>query len=169
TKIGYIPKLANREDILCQRCFRLRHYNVNESISLENDDFRSMIHQISETNALIIHVIDLFDVDGTLLKNLPRIVGNNPIFLVANKVDLLPKSTNHRKVKDWLFRMAKDSGLKVIDVFLISAVKGLHIAELALKMEKERKNRDIYVVGVTNVGKSTFINHFIQRSTGKKE
>src|SRR5690625_1046768 len=36
-------------------------------------------------------------------------------------------------------------------------------------MEFRRKNKDIYVVGVTNVGKSTFINQFIKRSTGIKD
>src|SRR5699024_11774729 len=41
--------------------------------------------------------------------------------------------------------------------------------ELAKDMEQMRKGKDIYVTGVTNVGKSTFLNAFIQRSTGIKE
>ena len=123
----------------------------------------------SAKDGLIVHVIDLFDADSTLLKDLPRITGDNPVLLVANKVDLLPKSTNHRKVKDWLRSKAKAAGLKLLGVYLISAKKGYSLDELAIDMEEYRKGKDIYVVGVTNVGKSTFINTFIQRSTGIKE
>lgn len=169
-EIGYIPQSSlQKEHLLCQRCFQLRHYNKNETVALDSDDFLRLVSTISQTDSLVIHLIDLFDVDGTLLKSLPRIVGSNPIFLVGNKVDLLPKSTNLRKLKDWLFRKAKEAGIKVIDVFLISSKKAHHLNELAMEMELKRKNKDIYVVGVTNVGKSTFINQFIKRSTGIKE
>lgn len=168
--IGYTPASAlERENLLCQRCFQMKHYNKNTTVALDSDDFLQLVSTINQTNSLIIHVIDIFDVNGTLLKSLPRIVGNNPIILVGNKVDLLPKSTNRRKLKHWLFRMAKEIGLKVLDVFLISSIKGEELNELAMRMETERKGRDIYVVGVTNVGKSTFINQFISRSTGIKE
>lgn len=169
-EIGYIPKSAlENKQLLCRRCFKLRHYNTNETVSLESDDFLEMVSSIRETDSLVVHVIDLFDVDGTLLKSLPRIVGDNPIVLVGNKVDLLPKSTNERRLKNWLKRMAKEANIKVADVFLVSAIKGYHLDELAIYMEEMRKQKDIYVVGVTNVGKSSFINRFIERSIGEKD
>ena len=37
------------------------------------------------------------------------------------------------------------------------------------KIEQYRKGRDVYVVGVTNVGKSTLINAIIQEITGDKD
>lgn len=167
--IGYVPASSiKNEEVLCQRCFKLRHYNKHVAVPLDSDDFLQMVSSIDQTNSLIIHVIDIFDVDGTLLKNLLRIVGKNPVILVGNKVDLLPKSTNKGQLKNWLLRAAKEVGLKVVDVHLISSIKGIGIDELANCMEKERHKKDIYVVGVTNVGKSTFINQFIQRSTGEK-
>lgn len=169
-KLGFIPKSQmGKTDLVCKRCFQLRHYNKQQAVPLDSDDFLELVGTISNTDSLVVHVIDIFDVEGTLLKSLPRIVGNNPILLVGNKVDLLPKSTNHQKLKNWLFKMAKEAGIKVIDVYLISSQKGHHLDELALRMESERNHKDIYVVGVTNVGKSTFINQFIKRSTGVKE
>ncbi|MFD2133619.1 ribosome biogenesis GTPase YqeH [Pseudogracilibacillus auburnensis] len=168
--LGFTPKSSIEKDqLLCQRCFQLRHYNKNATVPLDSNDYLNMVSTINKTNSLVIHLIDIFDVNGTLLTSLPRIVGNNPIILVGNKVDLLPKSTNQRKLKDWLFRLAKEAGLKVLDVFLVSSAKGHHLDELAVRMEMERNYKDIYVVGVTNVGKSTFINQFITRSTGIKE
>lgn len=169
-KLGYIPKSKlGDSDLVCKRCFQLRHYNKQESVSLDSDDFLKLVSKISQTDSLVVHLIDIFDVEGTLLKSLPRIVGKNPILLVGNKFDLLPKSTNQNKLKNWLAKIAKDTGIKVLDVYLISSQKGHHLDELAMRMETERKNKDIYVVGVTNVGKSTFINQFIKRSTGIKE
>lgn len=169
-EIGYIPKSSlEKNNLLCKRCFQLRHYNKHETVALESDDFLDMVSSINTTDSLVVHLIDIFDVEGTLLKSLPRIVGANPILLVGNKVDLLPKSTNQRKLKHWLFSKAKEAGINVVDVYLISSSKGHQLDELAVEMEYRRQSKDIYVVGVTNVGKSTFINQFIKRSTGVKE
>jgi len=169
-ELGYIPKSAlDREHVLCKRCFQLRHYNKNVTVSLTSDDFLQMVSSIHDEKGIVVHLIDIFDVDGTLLKNLRRIVGDKKIYLVANKIDLLPKSTNHKKLTDWLYKVIKDEHLEVEEIHLISAQTGYQIDELAMVLESARDHQDIYVVGVTNVGKSTFINQLIQRSTHLKD
>lgn len=169
-EIGYTPKTALiKEEVLCKRCFRLKHYNEIQDISLTDDDFLKMVSQIRDTNSLIVHIIDIFDVEGTLIKSLPRIVGDNPIILVGNKMDLLPKSTNKRKLSQWLRSAAKDAGLQVKDVFLISSVKGHGMEDLTLQIENQREDNDVYIVGTTNVGKSTFINRLIKQTTGEND
>src|SRR5699024_9563467 len=120
------------------------------------DDFLKMVSQIRDTDGLVVHVIDIFDVEGTMIKNLPRIVGDKPIILAGNKVDLLPKSANKRKLVHWLRASAKEAGLRPKDVFLISSTKGHGINELTFLIEELRDNKDVYIVGTTNVGKSTF-------------
>ncbi len=168
-KQGYIPQSVSIEDdAYCQRCFQLRHYNKNQPASLDDDEFLEMVSSIRNTKSLVIHLIDIFDVSGTLLHHLPRIIGNNDVILVGNKLDLLPKSTNQRKLKHWLFRLAKESNISILDVFLISAAKDDHFDELLERMEKARQNQDIYIVGITNVGKSTFVNRLIEQSTDEK-
>lgn len=169
-ELGFVPKSAlTNEDVLCRRCFRLKHYNENVTVSLTDDDFLTMINSIRQKEGLIVHLVDLFDVNGTLLQSLPRYVGNNPILLVGNKLDLLPKSTNERKLSQWLRHLANDAGLKVVDLCLISSATGEGMDELAETIDTYRKNRDVYIVGVTNVGKSTFINQYINRATGIKD
>lgn len=168
-KLGYVPasSIAN-EDTLCQRCFKLKHYNQHVPVSLTDDDFLTMVSSIRESKGLIVHLIDLFDVNGTLISSLPRIIGDNPIILIGNKVDLLPKSTSERKVIQWLRGLAKEANLNVVDVFLISSQTGLGMEEVARQMNYYRKGDNIYVVGITNVGKSTFINRYIDEATGIK-
>lgn len=166
---GYTPKSSlNREDILCQRCFRLKHYNEIQDVNITDDDFLKMVSNIREKEGLIVHIVDLFDVSGSLIRGLPRITGDNPIILVGNKIDLLPKSINHHQLENWLRAMAKEAGLKVKDAVLISSVKGYGLEELSKTIESHRDDKDVYIVGTTNVGKSTFINRLIDESVGEK-
>ncbi|GAA0442889.1 ribosome biogenesis GTPase YqeH [Lentibacillus halophilus] len=164
---GYTPESAlERDTVLCQRCFRLKHYNDIQNVSLSDDDFLGMIHEMKKQEGLVVHLIDIFDVQGTIIKNLPQMIGDKPIILAGNKMDLLPKSTNRRKLTQWLRSEAKKAGVPVKDVFLISSVKGHGLADLTEAIENRRNRKDVYIVGTTNVGKSTFINKLIEKTTG---
>lgn len=166
---GYIPESALKkqveETVYCQRCFKLRHYNQLEKVTTTEDEFLAILNQIGQENALIVNVIDVFDVAGSIIPGLRRFVGNNPLLLVANKMDLLPKSVKDNKIKKWLQRYLKEQGLNIGEVFLASAKKRQNIDDLFKLIEKTRGGRDVYIVGVTNVGKSTIINRLLQ-STG---
>lgn len=168
--VGYAPPSSlKKETVLCQRCFRLKHYNETQDVPITDDDFLKMVSSIRETDSLIVHIIDIFDVNGSMISGLQRITGDNPVILAGNKLDLLPKSTNQNKLIHWLKKEAKEAGIKVKDVFLISSVKGTGIDELKEAIERERNGKDVHIVGTTNVGKSTFINQLIKQSTGYKD
>ncbi|MCP3025607.1 ribosome biogenesis GTPase YqeH [Halobacillus sp. A5] len=164
---GYAPKSAlEREDIICKRCFRLKHYNEVQDVPFEDDDFLNMLNQISKSKGLIVQLVDIFDLSGSFIPGLQRLTGHNPILLAGNKLDVLPKSVNENKLKQWLRSAAKEIGLKVEDVHLISAQNGSGMEDLSQAIEKHRKEQNVYVVGTTNVGKSTFINKLIHQSSG---
>lgn len=171
-KAGYTPQSAlnkQKDEVYCQRCFRLRHYNEIADVDYSDDDFLRFLNQLSDKEALIVNVIDIFDFTGSLIPGLQRFVGNNPILLVGNKEDLLPRSLKRSKIKDWMRQSANKAGLRPIDVFLTSAKKGGQVDELLAAIEKYREGRDVYIVGVTNVGKSTLINRIISQLTGVQE
>lgn len=168
--IGYAPTSAlNRSEVLCKRCFRLKHYNELMDVSMTDDDYLKMIQQIHKKQGLIVHVVDLFDLNGSLITSLNRIAGDNPVLIVGNKLDLLPQSTNLRKLEQWIRSTVKEAGIKVEDVCNISSIKGGGLDTLKEMIDTYRTQHDVYIVGTTNVGKSTLINRLIQETTGDKD
>ncbi|WP_192944956.1 ribosome biogenesis GTPase YqeH [Ligilactobacillus agilis] len=168
---GFTPKSAlekalDTNEVYCQRCFRLRHYNEVADVSLTDDDFLALLNRIGEADALIVNVIDIFDFNGSLIPGLHRFVGNNPVLMVGNKEDLLPKSLKRSKLQDWVRQEANKQGLRPLEVVLTNAKKNHSIDRLLALIDKYRQGRDVYVVGVTNVGKSTLINQIIKQKTG---
>ena len=72
-------------------------------------------------------------------------------------------------MKNWIERFAKEYGIRPVDTILVSANKRIQIDELLDKINEYRQGKDAYVVGVTNVGKSTLINKLIQSIGGTKD
>ena len=173
-KQGYLPKSVveksiEENNLVCKRCFRLKNYNEVSDVELGAEDFYKLIKTLSKKDGLIVKVVDIFDFSGSWIEDVIDIVGNNKdIVLVANKLDLLPKSVKQNKIKQWLFKMLKAKGIKVKDVLLISAIKNHGIEEAAARIDELRNGKDVYIIGATNVGKSTFINKLIELTTGDK-
>lgn len=169
-KPGYVPAHnLDKEDVICRRCFRLKNYNEVQDVGMDSEDFLDLLNNLADKKGLVVNVVDIFDFEGSFIHALKRIVGNKKVILVANKLDLLPKQINKRRVKEWLKKTAKKYGLEAEDVVLISAQKGIGISELLEAIQQYRNNEDVYIVGTTNVGKSTLINKLIEQSVGEKD
>jgi ribosome biogenesis GTPase YqeH len=159
---GFVPDNAmEREPAVCQRCFRIKHYNEVSSVTVDHDEFLRLLGGIASTDSLVVHIVDLFDFQGSLISGLQRFVGNNPVLLVVNKIDLLPRVTNWNRLRNWVQKQARENGLKVVDVLLCSAKRGTGFDRVVEEVDRLRAGRDVYVVGATNVGKSTLINRLI--------
>jgi 30S ribosome assembly GTPase len=169
-QLGYAPSSSlEKEVVVCQRCFRLKHYNEVQDVSLTDDDFLKILNGIGQKDALIVKIVDIFDFNGSWLPGIQRFAGKNPVVLIGNKADIVPKSVNQNKLIDWMKKESKDLGLVPKDVFLVSAAKGKNISEAAAAIDEYRNGKDVYVVGCTNVGKSTFINRIIKEVTGEED
>ncbi|HHJ7666223.1 TPA: ribosome biogenesis GTPase YqeH [Streptococcus pyogenes] len=173
-KAGFTPAAALKKgmetgELYCQRCFRLRHYNEITDVHITDDEFLRLLHEVGDSDALVVNVIDIFDFNGSIIPGLSRFIFGNDVLLVGNKKDILPKSVKDGKVTQWLTERAHEEGLRPLDVMLTSAQNKYAIKDLIERINELRNGRDVYVVGVTNVGKSTLINAIIQEITGNKD
>ncbi len=170
-KAGYVPSSVLKrpaeelEEIYCQRCFRLRHYNEVSDVELTDDDFLTMLNEISAKDALIVNVVDVFDFSGTLITGMQRFAGTNHLIVVGNKADLLPKSLGEGRIRQWMVERLHEVGIRPREVVLTSAKSKDSIRQFMKVLDEERNGRDVYIVGSTNVGKSTIINQIINIAT----
>jgi ribosome biogenesis GTPase YqeH len=172
TAPGFLPKskLADENvDVVCRRCFRLKNYNELTPLSITKDDYFNIIAKIGNENALIVKIIDIFDIEGSLIPQISKLTNHNDLIILANKVDLLPKSIKEGKLIHHLRKIISDNNLKPIDIFVMSAIKYKNIDVIMENLIEEANGRDIYVVGATNVGKSTFINSLLKSYADTKK
>ena len=174
SKSGYLPasvlnKTESVDQVYCKRCFRLRHYNEVQDVELNDDDFLNMLHELNVEDALIVNVVDVFDFNGSIIPGIQRFAGTNPVVIVANKSDLLPKSLQKGRLRQWVTEQVQSYGIRPQNVFLVSALNRDSVEEFMQALDKERKGKDVYVVGTTNVGKSTLINQIINIATDSKD
>ena len=101
---------------ICQRCFRLKQYGQVEQVLrpgwsdhelLTAARFESLLGVIREEDAVVLCIIDLFDIEGSLLPNLKAIAGNNPIVVAANKLDLFPRDASTTRITSWVHSEVK--------------------------------------------------------------
>ena len=78
---GYVSENINLHDetkpVLCQRCFRLRHYSDAITYSLSNDEYATVINRIKNENALIVKVVDIFDYSGSFVPAIKHLPGRS--------------------------------------------------------------------------------------------
>lgn len=149
-KEGYAISLSHT---LCNRCFRIQNYNEYEKVEKTNEEFVPILKIISETNSLVVLVVDILNINKDL-KYLTSHLSND-ILLVLTKRDVLPYSLNDEKL------LSYDYGINYIDAVMISSNKNYGLDELYEKINYYKKDKKVYVVGYSNVGKSTLINKLI--------
>ncbi len=164
------------EPLICQRCFSLKHYNTALNISLKADDYLTHLSILTEKRALILLMIDVTDYPASVFPRISTLISpSSRVLIVANKTDLLPKNTTKRFWKDFeqtILTEATSSSLTGCDVMgvrFISAMTGHGLEELCEEVTNSWGNRgDVYLLGCTNVGKSTLFNTLLSRLCGAK-
>ena len=164
---GYTPKLIDAE--FCQRCFRIKNYNELPKIVANNEDYEGVIDSVIKKNGLIVFVVDIFAFKSTFNRKMLEKLEGKDVILVANKFDLFPKSTKPEYIVDWLSKECEKFSFKVLSIHVVSSKKGYFIDDLMNIIDIARKNRDVYFVGVANVGKSSLINALLKRFTSKTD
>ncbi|MDQ0568107.1 ribosome biogenesis GTPase YqeH [Mycoplasma yeatsii] len=160
TKIGYVE---NTDHAYCLRCFKIKNYNELVSNEIDSDQFIEKIKNLVETEKDLIfyYVLDVFDIEGSRIKNIEEIIKDHKVKLVVNKIDLLPKSVKLSKIKNYISDLFKDSNLNDLDVLLVSA-KTMNLSQVLFDEIKNNNQYKQYFIGASNVGKSSLINKMLE-------
>lgn len=159
---GYIRANTKNQD-LCERCFRIQHYNEYKRVTRENKEFIQNLEQIKETGDLTIFVIDLFQMNKNIKKLLEHCSSN--LLVVFTKRDILPLSVTDEKLKSYTDVL----GIKPLDTVIVSANKNYGLDELYEAIRYYQTSKYVYMIGYTNAGKSTLVNHMIQSYSNLKQ
>jgi len=146
---GYTTSIDND---ICSRCFRMKNYGEYQIVTKSNDEYISILKSVNETKDLVLYIVDLLNIERDI--SLIREYFDNKVLLVLNKRDVLPRSVRDEKLIDYF----KQLNFDYEDIITVSPKKNYNIDELLLKIKKHKTSRNVYVVGHTNVGKSTLIN-----------
>ena len=150
---GYTPDLSND---ICSRCFKLKNYGEYQITTKSNEEYIDILKTVNETKDLVLYVVDLLNIEKDI--KMIREYIKNRLILVLTKRDILPLSINDEKLINYFNNL----GLDYQDIIIISANKNYNMDELLLMIKKHKSSKNVYVVGHTNVGKSTLINKLIQ-------
>eukprot|EP00117_Sycon_ciliatum_P019107 scpid12872/ scgid17438/ Nitric oxide-associated protein 1 len=161
---------------VCLRCHTLRHSADGVHVEMKEKEYRMvMSKRITEHNCLILWLVDITDFPSSLFKGIADIIGpNNPIILVATKVDLLGdlnKGLVSETVRECMLEGWRESGLadkcQLVALHMISASTGFGVGNLLKDVSSHWKNRgDVFVVGSANAGKSTLFNRIMPLMCG---
>lgn len=153
---GYTTNLKNK---YCRRCFRLKNYgekNLNESV-----DEESILNKVNHKNGIAFFLMDFLNINSETISIFNKI--KIPKVLIISKSDILRAEMNPEKIKIWLKKTYKLNN----DILFIS--NNVHFkSNNILKYMSERNIQTAYIMGITNAGKSTFINSLL-KDYGYKE
>ncbi len=172
---GYLPSeiftICQTYDLrgkICQRCRFLREHDVALNVNISPEDYPKVISVIRDQIAMVVLVVDLVDFPCSIWPGLLDIIGTKrPVCVVGNKVDLIPKDSKGYldHIKKCLITELEKTGVdraNIKHVSLISATTGFGVEELITKIQNSWGTRgDVYLLGCTNVGKSSLFNALI--------
>lgn len=173
---GYIPKniLETRDNIICKRCFRLKHYGENLEKEEEKDVYRLEVKKAISEADIVIPIFDIIDFESSFTNEIIDLLEDKTILTLINKIDLLPSYIHISEVSKWVNYYFNENNFFPSDIAFVSAekkygVNGIfrkiqYIAKNILKKKLDTKIK-IAIMGVSNVGKSRLINLLLDKNS----
>ncbi len=153
---GYLPEGKEpAPGLLCQRCFQMVHYGKFRKAPISDPEIYRQVGQASAQVAAVFLVIDLTRSEGSYadfdeLKNLQR-----PLFVVANKADLVEPWENRHRLHRWI---SERTGLPASQILVVSSRNSRDMADLRRNIQETfTPEEKLLFLGSANVGKSTLL------------
>ncbi len=167
---GYVPPqvVADGGELLCQRCFRIRHYGRLTGVSGPDATVVASIRRAVQEAAATVMLVDVIDFEGSFRVELAA--GARRLVVAVNKVDLLPSVTPRDEVAEWVWQRLEGAGLHPQAVCLVSAARRYGVRGLMERLHELVPSGAgrVALVGATNVGKSTLVRALLGREEAKE-
>ncbi len=141
----------------CRRCFRLKHYGEKKN---EHIDELKVLAQVNKSNALAFFLVDFLNINAKTLHIFNQIT--IPKVLVISKSDILRKEMKLKKIENWLKHV-----YKIKDKIIFISSKSSYKSASIFKVMAAYQLKTAYIMGITNAGKSTYINKLL-KANGKE-
>lgn len=151
---GFVKSNVYDKSSYCERCFKIMHYG-EYSVLDKKIDTDGIIRNInSDKVASVAFLVDALNINENIKKYISKFKNNK--YILITKKDVLPKSLKEKK----LIEFVSNNVYKTDNIMCISSVKNYNIDNFLNKIRNDNVRR-LYIVGFTNSGKSTFINHLL--------
>ncbi len=154
---GYTPNIDKE---YCMRCFRLKNYgekNIDEKINMED-----IFNKVNKGKGVAFFFVDYLNINNYTINLFKKI--NLKKVLVISKIDILRKDMKFNKIKKWLEDVYNIND----DILFLSTKTGYGVNSILNYLDNININM-AYIMGITNAGKSTFINKLLALHNINKE
>ena len=147
---GYVPANKINDAVYCMRCFRMMHYGEQAEVDTPKDA-KEIIRKVNNDNKFVVFLVDYLNINKYVM-DLFQSIKNDKV-LVINKGELLPDNITYEMIKNY-----------VRDIYHVNSsvkVKGgtaNHGVKTIYKYLMDFDIHEAYLLGISNSGKSTFIN-----------
>ncbi|WP_199726064.1 ribosome biogenesis GTPase YqeH [Leptotrichia sp. OH3620_COT-345] len=161
-KKGYVPeeKFITEEDLLCQRCFKIKNYGQNIENDLTKEDYSKEVTESVKKSDIILPIFDIIDFEGSFTEEILDYLKDYRSLILINKIDLLPDFLHPTEIADWVKGRLIEEDIVPDDIAFLSAKSKYGINGIIKKINNifagEKVNA--VVLGASNVGKSSVIN-----------
>ena len=149
--------------IICSKCHSLKHQKGSQISVSKKTNLQQFEQLKTNKGGHVVLIVDLLDICGTLI-DVEQYCGEKKLLVVLNKYDLMPAGYEIHKVKQWI-KSKMSSRCEIVEV---SSKNKEGISSVLDFIQKAfESHQDCYLVGCTNVGKSTLVNAIKASNTNR--
>ncbi len=165
TANGYVTseKFNSGEDVLCERCAKLRQFSDRSTNYDFNQDYITILEDAVKEDALVVYVLNAFCLTGSFLNNIGKFLPEK-VLVIVNKRDVLPKQYSDEYLKAYVTKALEKEDINPLEIILTSSNQSdqLNLDVVREAITKYREGKSVYVIGAYQVGKSTLVANFLK-------